>query len=167
MNLPDVGRNLTDHPRWSLVWSVNDTSTTEMYWRNNTLQADALAEWSANRTGYIASTVLNHIGFSRVGEDLLEKEPCAGNLTAHYELIFAVSQVPRGHINRCLTASSSPERNFREHDPGNWELSYYNGCSVMPALSYVPNTFSFFLKLRTSKQAEASPSIAPILSTPH
>ncbi len=112
MNLPDVGRNLTDHPRWSLVWSVNDTSTTEMYWRNNTLQADALAEWSANRTGYIASTVLNHIGFSRVGEDLLEKEPCAGNLTAHYELIFAVSQVPRGHINRCLTASSSPERKF-------------------------------------------------------
>ncbi|KAK0241273.1 aryl-alcohol-oxidase from pleurotus Eryingii [Armillaria nabsnona] len=89
VNLPDVGRNLTDHPRWSLVWSVNDTSTTEMYWRNNTLQADALAEWSANRTGYIASTVLNHIGFSRVGEDLLEKEPCAGNLTAHYELIFA------------------------------------------------------------------------------
>ncbi|PBK74036.1 aryl-alcohol-oxidase from pleurotus Eryingii [Armillaria solidipes] len=89
VNLPDVGRHLTDHPRWSLVWSVNDTSTTEMYWRNDTLQADALAEWTANRTGYISSTVLNHIGFSRVGEDLLEEEPCAGNLTAHYELVFA------------------------------------------------------------------------------
>ncbi|KAK0212403.1 aryl-alcohol-oxidase from pleurotus Eryingii [Desarmillaria ectypa] len=90
VNLPDVGRNLTDHPRWSLVWSVNDTSTTEMYWRNNMFQADALAEWKANRTGYIASTVLNHIGFSRVGgEGLLEEEPCAGNLTAHYELILA------------------------------------------------------------------------------
>ncbi|KAK0494882.1 aryl-alcohol-oxidase from pleurotus Eryingii [Armillaria luteobubalina] len=89
VDLPDVGRNLTDHPRWSLVWCVNDTSTTEIYWRNNTFQADALAEWSANRTGYISSTVLNHIGFSRVGEDLLEEEPSAGNLTAHYELVFA------------------------------------------------------------------------------
>ncbi|KAK0459149.1 aryl-alcohol-oxidase from pleurotus Eryingii [Desarmillaria tabescens] len=89
VNLPDVGRNLTDHPRWSLVWSINDTSTIEMYWRNDTFQADALAEWEANRTGYIASTVLNHIGFSRIGEGLLGEEPCAGNLTAHYELIFA------------------------------------------------------------------------------
>ncbi len=93
VHLPDVGKNLTDHPSLSLVWTVNDTNTTEdVYWRNETFQAEALEEWQANRTGYISNIALNHLGFLRLEEALLEEEPCAGSQTGHYELIFSVSQ---------------------------------------------------------------------------
>ncbi|KAK0493179.1 aryl-alcohol oxidase precursor [Armillaria luteobubalina] len=90
IHLPDVGKNLTDHPSLSLVWTVNDTNTTEdVYWRNETFQTEALEEWQANRTGYIANIALNHLGFLRLEEGVLEEEPCAGSQTGHYELIFS------------------------------------------------------------------------------
>ncbi|KAK0212181.1 aryl-alcohol oxidase [Desarmillaria ectypa] len=90
VHLPDVGKNLTDHPRWGVAWFVNDTNTIEnVYWRNTTFQAEALAEWQANRTGYIASTSASHLGFFRVEDGVLEEEPCAGENTGHYELIFS------------------------------------------------------------------------------
>ncbi|KAK0196131.1 aryl-alcohol oxidase [Armillaria mellea] len=90
VHLPDVGKNLTDHPRWGAAWFVNDTNTIEnVYWRNATFQAEALAEWQANRTGYIASTSANHLGFFRVEEGVLEEEPCSGENTGHYEMIFS------------------------------------------------------------------------------
>ncbi|KAG7450010.1 pyranose dehydrogenase [Guyanagaster necrorhizus] len=90
VHLPDVGKNLTDHPSLSLFWTVNATNTTEdVYWRNETFQAEALGEWQANRTGYIANIALNHLGYLRLGERVLKDEPCAGNQTAHYELIFS------------------------------------------------------------------------------
>ncbi|KAG7450008.1 aryl-alcohol oxidase precursor [Guyanagaster necrorhizus] len=90
VHLPDVGKNLTDHPQWGVAWFVNDTNTIEdVYWRNATFQAEALAEWQANRTGYIASTSSNHLGFFRVEEGVLEEEPCAGEKTGQYELIFS------------------------------------------------------------------------------
>ncbi|KAK0448895.1 aryl-alcohol oxidase [Desarmillaria tabescens] len=89
VHLPDVGKNLTDHPSLSLVWTVNDTNTIEdVYWRNESFQAEALAEWQANRTGYISNIALNHLGFLRL-DGVLETEPCAGSQTGHYELIFA------------------------------------------------------------------------------
>ncbi len=91
VHLPDVGKNLTDHPRWGAAWFVNDSNTIEnVYWRNATFQAEALAEWEANRTGYIASTSANHLGFFRVEEGVLEEEPCSGENTGHYEMIFSV-----------------------------------------------------------------------------
>ncbi|KAK0212179.1 aryl-alcohol oxidase precursor [Desarmillaria ectypa] len=90
VHLPDVGKNLTDHPSLSLVWAVNDTNTIEnVYWRNETFQAETLAEWQANRTGYISNIALNHLGFLRLEEGVLETEPCAGSQTGHYELVFA------------------------------------------------------------------------------
>ncbi len=75
----DVGKNLTDHPRWGAAWFVNDSNTIEnVYWRNATFQAEALAEWEANRTGYIASTSANHLGFFRVEEGVLEEGTMLG-----------------------------------------------------------------------------------------
>ncbi|PBK84346.1 alcohol oxidase [Armillaria gallica] len=90
VHLPDVGKNLTDHPGWGTVWFVNDTNTMEnVYWRNATFQAEALAEWQANRTRFIATTSVSHLGFFRVEEGVLEEEPCSGKNTGHYEMIFS------------------------------------------------------------------------------
>ncbi len=74
-----------------VTWNVNDTQLIEnVYWRNETLQEDALAEWQSNRTGFLANPPSNHLGFFRLGDELMDEESCAGNQTGHYELIFGV-----------------------------------------------------------------------------
>ncbi|PBK82247.1 alcohol oxidase [Armillaria gallica] len=87
-HLPDVGKNFRDDPIWALNWAVNDTNTIEnVYWRNVTFQEEALAEWQANQTGYLANTASNQLGYFRVEEGLLEEESCAGNQTGHYDFL--------------------------------------------------------------------------------
>ncbi|KAK0229850.1 alcohol oxidase [Armillaria nabsnona] len=107
LHLPDVGKNLTDHTLFTgLSFFVNDTSTIEnIYFRNATFQAETLAEWQANRTGFLSSGVANQIGFLRVPEEagILDGDPCAGNQTAHYEFIFS---------NGIITTSPPPGNFF-------------------------------------------------------
>ncbi|KAK0479236.1 aryl-alcohol oxidase precursor [Armillaria novae-zelandiae] len=92
LNLPDVGKNLSDHTLYSgLRFFVNDTSTIEnIYFRNATFQAETLEEWQTNRTGFLSSGVANQAAFLRIPEDagILDGDPCAGNQTGHYEFIF-------------------------------------------------------------------------------
>ncbi|KAK0499312.1 aryl-alcohol-oxidase from pleurotus Eryingii [Armillaria luteobubalina] len=90
-HLPDVGKNLSDQVLWNVPFTVNDTNTIEnIYYRNITFQEEALAEWKANRTGFLTVGIANQRGFLRIPEDasILDGEPCAGNETAHYELAF-------------------------------------------------------------------------------
>ncbi|KAK0463301.1 alcohol oxidase [Armillaria novae-zelandiae] len=106
LHLPDVGKNLTDHTLYTgLSFFVNDTSTIEnIYFRNTTFQSETLAEWQANRTGFLSTGIANQIGFLRIPEEagILDGDPCAGNLTAHYEFIFSNG----------LIAPSPPPGNF-------------------------------------------------------
>ncbi|KAK0443454.1 aryl-alcohol oxidase precursor [Armillaria borealis] len=91
LHLPGVGKNLTDHPSYSITFFVNSTDTIEnIYFRNATFQSTALAEWQANRTGFLSAGAANQGGFLRIPHDagVIEREPCAGDETAHYELIF-------------------------------------------------------------------------------
>ncbi|KAK0499142.1 alcohol oxidase [Armillaria luteobubalina] len=92
LNLPDVGKNLTDHPLYTgLSFFVNSTDTIEnIYFRNATFQAETLAEWQTNRTGFLSSGLANQVGFLRVPDDagILDGDPCAGNEIGHFELIF-------------------------------------------------------------------------------
>ncbi|KAK0471716.1 aryl-alcohol oxidase precursor [Armillaria novae-zelandiae] len=89
LHLPDVGKNLTDHTLYTgLSFFVNDTSTIEnIYFSNMTFQSETLAEWQANRTGFLSAGIANQIGFLRIPEEagILDGDPCAGNLTAHYD----------------------------------------------------------------------------------
>ncbi|KAK0460516.1 uncharacterized protein EV420DRAFT_1641064 [Desarmillaria tabescens] len=92
LHLPDVGKNFTDHPIWSMLFTVSDTDTIEnIYFRNATFQADALAEWQATRTGFLTVAAANQLAFLRIpdGAGIVEGEPCAGNETAHYEMILS------------------------------------------------------------------------------
>ncbi|KAK0217032.1 aryl-alcohol-oxidase from pleurotus Eryingii [Armillaria fumosa] len=92
LHLPGVGKNLTDHPSYVFTFFVNSTGTIEnIYFRNATFQTTALAEWQANRTGFLSTGAANQGTFLRVPHDtgIIEGEPCAGNETAHYELIFS------------------------------------------------------------------------------
>lgn len=90
LHLPDVGKNLGSQASMMLSWTVNDTQMVEtVYWRNETLQEEVLAEWESNRTGFLANPPSNHLGFFRLRDELIEEESCAGNKTGHYELIFS------------------------------------------------------------------------------
>ncbi|KAK0214705.1 pyranose dehydrogenase [Armillaria nabsnona] len=90
VHLPDVGKNLGSQVSMRLSWTVNDTQMVEsVYWRNETLREEVLAEWQSNRTGFLANPPSNHLGFFRLGDELIEEESCAGNKTGHYELIFS------------------------------------------------------------------------------
>ncbi|KAK0448898.1 alcohol oxidase [Desarmillaria tabescens] len=98
VHLPDVGNNFREQLNWALNWAVNDTNTIEnVYWRNATFQEEAMTEWQASRTGYLANSPSNQLGSFRVNEGLLEEEPCAGNRTGHYELIFT-GGIPIGAV---------------------------------------------------------------------
>ncbi|KAK0493186.1 aryl-alcohol oxidase-like protein [Armillaria luteobubalina] len=90
VHLPDVGKNLRDQTSMRLTWNVSDTQMVEnVYWTNETLQEDTLAEWQSNRIGFLANPPSNHLGYFRLGDGLIEEESCAGNRTGHYELIFS------------------------------------------------------------------------------
>ncbi|KAK0473382.1 aryl-alcohol-oxidase from pleurotus Eryingii [Armillaria novae-zelandiae] len=72
LHIPAVGKNLTDHPSYILHFL-------------------SLAEWQANRTGFLSTGAANQGAFLRVPHDagIIEREPCAGDEAAHYELIFS------------------------------------------------------------------------------
>ncbi|KAK0224244.1 aryl-alcohol oxidase precursor [Armillaria fumosa] len=117
LNLPDVGKNLTDHHLYTgLSFFVNSTDTIEnIYFRNAgsvgtrygsnaTFQAKTLVEWQTNRTGFLSSGLANQVGFLRVPEDagILDGDPCAGNETGHFELIFTVGKTCFNGLNAML-----------------------------------------------------------------
>ncbi len=92
VDLPDVGKNLRDQISMRLTWNVSDTQMVEnVYWRNETLQEDAMTEWQSNRTGFLSNPPANHVGYLRLGNGPMGEESCSGNQTGHYELIISVS----------------------------------------------------------------------------
>ncbi|KAF9053909.1 aryl-alcohol oxidase [Hymenopellis radicata] len=91
LHLPSVGQNITDHPRWALLWSISDNNTFEsVYWRNTTFQQETLAEWQESRTGFLSSPPASQVGFLRFPEEEVTwDDRCAGQGTPQYELIFS------------------------------------------------------------------------------
>ncbi|KAF9053908.1 aryl-alcohol-oxidase from pleurotus Eryingii [Hymenopellis radicata] len=90
LHLPSVGQNLTEHPRFTLDWSISDNNTFEsVYWRNATFQQEALTEWQESRTGFLSSNPYSQVGFLRFPEEEVTwNDICAGPETPQYEIIF-------------------------------------------------------------------------------
>ncbi|KAK0229820.1 GMC oxidoreductase-domain-containing protein [Armillaria nabsnona] len=107
LHLPDISKNLTDHLLYTGLSSfVNSTDTIEnIYFRNVTFQAETLAEWQANGTGFLSSGLANQVVFLHIPEEagILDGDLCVGNETVHYELIFT---------NGLLSPSPPPENFF-------------------------------------------------------
>ncbi|KAH9477942.1 Pyranose dehydrogenase 1 [Psilocybe cubensis] len=90
LNLPSVGKNLTDQPNLSIQFSVNSNGFWDTINTNATLQALALAQWNQNRTGPYASPFTNFLIWSRLPSDspIIAQygDPSAGPNTPHIEL---------------------------------------------------------------------------------
>lgn len=95
VNLPDVGKNLQDHPLLTNVFSVNANFTNDDIGRNTTLFQDDLAQWELSHSGPFATTVTSELGWFRLPKNATifqtVNDPSSGPNAPHYELIFSVS----------------------------------------------------------------------------
>jgi choline dehydrogenase-like flavoprotein len=96
VNLPDVGKNLTDHSMVLSSWFVNSTDTLDNILRNGTLAESYAERWSEGKNGPFVESILgNQIIFARLPKDspLLRNhaDPTAGANSPHIEIIPVVS----------------------------------------------------------------------------
>ncbi|KAF9468259.1 aryl-alcohol-oxidase from pleurotus Eryingii [Collybia nuda] len=94
INLPSIGKNLSDHPLFASQWVViNNTSTFEDAEQNVTVAAEQLAQYKANGTGPLVQGPSNQIGWLRLPQDspILKTtpDPSSGPKSAHFELLFS------------------------------------------------------------------------------
>lgn len=94
MDLPDVGKNLYDHPQLSNYFVVNSTTTLDEISRDSALAAEYLEEWEVYRQGPYTATSSHALGFVRLAQNdsifELYADPSSGTKSAHYEMVFAV-----------------------------------------------------------------------------
>ncbi|KAK0499386.1 hypothetical protein EDD18DRAFT_1441081 [Armillaria luteobubalina] len=89
LNFSDVAKHLSDHVRWDIPFTVNDTTAIEnVYFRNPPFQRESLAEWQSNGTGFLTTGLINQLRCLRNPNknDVWHEETPVGNATAHYEL---------------------------------------------------------------------------------
>lgn len=97
LHLPDVGKNLVDHPRLASNWLVKDDARTfDIINQNATVSDHLLRKWAHGHRGPLVDTFVSHLFFSRVTADYLQSgtEPAAGPASPHYELGFSVCSFP-------------------------------------------------------------------------
>ncbi|TEB09915.1 pyranose dehydrogenase, partial [Coprinellus micaceus] len=68
VNLPSVGKNLSDHPRFTMSWQLGTSNVIDPA-TNSTLQDEFLEQWLTNRTGPLSAPSLNQVGWLRLPED--------------------------------------------------------------------------------------------------
>lgn len=94
IDLPDVGKNLSDQPIIWNKWYVNDTNTWDDIFRNLTYRNELVTQWNETRTGPLVDTPISHILWSRLPDDspIFERfnDPAAGRNTPHLEIDIQV-----------------------------------------------------------------------------
>ncbi|KAK0192534.1 aryl-alcohol-oxidase from pleurotus Eryingii [Armillaria mellea] len=93
VDLPDVGKNLHDHPQLSNYFVVNSTTTLDEISRDSELAEEYLEEWEMYKQGPYTTTSSHALGFVRLAQNDsifdLYADPSSGPKSAHYEMVFA------------------------------------------------------------------------------
>lgn len=115
VNLPSVGKNLTDHVGLGVRWRVNSTKTYDTVARTPELFDALFEEWKVNKTGMMVDTSENHMAFLRLPDDspILKEfgDPSPGKNTGHIEFLFQnglYSRTPEGNFLSVPVANVSP-----------------------------------------------------------
>ncbi|KAJ4002296.1 aryl-alcohol oxidase-like protein [Lentinula boryana] len=89
VNLPSVGRNLTDQPSISNEFLVNSDQTFDNLARNATLLNEVYEEFNKSGMGPLVDTTGNQISFFRVSENLTDiyGDPSSGRSSPHLEMV--------------------------------------------------------------------------------
>ncbi|KAJ7471297.1 pyranose dehydrogenase [Mycena galericulata] len=92
LDLPSVGKNVSDHAAVIPSWFVNSTATADTLNQNNTAFDQAFAEWNRTKTGPFTNIDVTHVGWLRLntssGIFRQFSDPSAGPGTPHIELKF-------------------------------------------------------------------------------
>ncbi|GJJ15509.1 hypothetical protein Clacol_009787 [Clathrus columnatus] len=102
VNLPSVGKNLSDQVSVGLSWITTSTDPTDGDTANTTELALALAQWESTRTGPLTTHLNNHLGFKRLNANSealkLFGDPSAGPNSPHIELVISPGQSGATHL---------------------------------------------------------------------
>ncbi|RDB21189.1 Pyranose dehydrogenase [Hypsizygus marmoreus] len=134
-HLPDVGKNLTDHPRLASNWFVRGNERTfDNINQNVTLATELLDQWEETQTGPLVDTFASHLFFARLPPNFSRLEhtndPAAGPNSPHYELGFSngfVGLIPStgtfiGITTRVVSPTSRGSVKLKSNNPLDFPL---------------------------------------------
>ncbi|KAL4256510.1 GMC oxidoreductase family protein [Pleurotus pulmonarius] len=116
VNLPSVGRNLTDQPTTGCLWSVrSDADTFDPVFQDENVLDSAMAEWNDDGTGPLVVTPIGQVAFFRLNETELAGlgvpsgvDYAAGPNTPHLEMAIGNGFVsPAPPPGKWLTISTN------------------------------------------------------------
>ncbi|KAF7431008.1 hypothetical protein PC9H_006723 [Pleurotus ostreatus] len=116
VNLPSVGRNLTDQPTTGCLWSVrSDADTFDPVFQDENVLDSAMAEWNNDGTGPLVVTPIGQVAFFRLNETELTDlgvpsgvDYAAGPNTPHLEMAIGNGFVsPTPPPGKWLTISTN------------------------------------------------------------
>jgi GMC oxidoreductase len=109
VDLPSVGKNLTDHPLVNIIWNVTETTVIDVYAslsslfisdltcpfcsrsQNQTYQEEALNEWQVNKTGPLTNFGVHLLTWFRLPDAwpawAQHEDPSAGSSSPHMEIM--------------------------------------------------------------------------------
>ncbi|KAG6813113.1 hypothetical protein H0H92_013967 [Tricholoma furcatifolium] len=112
-HLPDVGKNMTDHPRLASNWVVRGHETYDSINQNVSHSDDLLNSWLKTQKGPLVDTFAGQLFFARLSTaELDDEDPASGPDSPHYELGFSNGFVgetpPNGNFMGITTRVVSP-----------------------------------------------------------
>jgi choline dehydrogenase len=94
---PAVGANLIDHVLLPNIFNVKGDESLDRFFRDPSLLGAAIDQWAANRTGLVANSITNTLGFARLPSNSpifkTIPDPASGPKSPHWEMIFIVSSL--------------------------------------------------------------------------
>jgi len=117
VNLPSVGKNMSDHTLLGNAWRVNNNETFDSYLAPDVLP-QAIREWKQTHQGPLSWTITNQMAWMRLSQnDTIIRnhgDPSPGPTSAHYQFIWLNGWVvpefpePEGSWMTILTNLVSP-----------------------------------------------------------
>ena len=114
VDLPSVGKNMTDHVRLPNPWQINESETFESYLAPDVLP-QRIREWNETHMGPLSWTVTTQLAWMRLPPDdkiiQTHGDPTPGPTSAHYQFIWgsgapALPEFPTSEGNWITTSSN-------------------------------------------------------------
>ena len=92
---PAVGANLSDHLLVPNIFNVKGDESLDRLFRDPTLLQAAIDQWTKNKTGVVANSIANTVGFARLPNNSpifkTIPDPASGPRSPHWEIVVSVS----------------------------------------------------------------------------
>ncbi|KAF8514943.1 aryl-alcohol oxidase-like protein [Hysterangium stoloniferum] len=102
VDIPDVGKNIFDHPLVANYYRVDSEKTFDALLRDHGLFGKTMQQWQESQQGLFVLSPANTQGYLRIPEDspIFKKveDPASGPHSAHTELIFVGGFAPFGPV---------------------------------------------------------------------